>query len=55
MGDPKEQRKSVGQRESIELDLEAETVTDLEPKEIADAVRGGSDHPMCTIPGRARL
>ena len=57
MSDPKEpRRESAEQRESRELELGAETVTDLEPHpDDADGVRGGSDHPYCTIPAAVRL
>jgi hypothetical protein len=56
MSDPREPRQEPAeQRESPELDLGAEIIRDLEPQRShAEAVRGGSDHPYCTIPG-ARL
>ncbi|MGN6867157.1 MAG: hypothetical protein ACTHMY_02015 [Solirubrobacteraceae bacterium] len=57
MSDPKEPRREPAEhRELGELDLGAETVKDLEPdRHDAIAVRGGSDHPMCTIPRMVRL
>jgi hypothetical protein len=52
MSDPKERRREPAeQRESRELHLGAEIIKDLEPDpDDADGVRGGSDHPYCTIP-----
>jgi hypothetical protein len=52
MSSPKEARREPAeQRELAELDLSAETVKDLEPDpDDTDGVRGGSEHPMCTIP-----
>jgi hypothetical protein len=57
MSDPKQQRReSAEQREPVALRVDAETIEDLEPDlDNADGVRGGSDHPMCTIPKGARL
>ena len=46
MTDPKEQQPDRDE-------LEPETIKDLElSNEDADGVRGGSDHPMCTIPAK---